>query len=1659
MKKAQSYIKNVLKAILYLALIFVLLFAIITMLIQIPVIQNKVIHYVTTLVSNKTHTKVEIKYISISFPKSVVIESLYLEDFKKDTLLYAGKAKINIALKDLLSNKISINNLKLEDVLLNANRSLNDSLFNFDFLINAFSNTANKTKVKPQSTSKWTYKIDNVIFKNIRFRYDDEYGGLKIAVVLGNLELNMNIIDLEKSVYAIDELFTENVSAQVQIKSCANPNTKKSESIFPKITANKMQTGNSTVSYGDSVRKQSVFAVINQIVLKGASVDLQKEIISFDNLYLSKSEINYFSVDSVVPSVSKVVGSIAAPGNNWKVIGKNIRLDDNSIAYQIGNKPEIKKVFDVNNLKYTEVTLEAINFNYSLDTTDVSIKNLSAIDHNNFNLSNFETDFSMGKHSITAKNLIVKTPNSTIDADLNLKYSSLETLKDSFQSLNLNLNLRNISINNSDILYFNPKLSELEYFKNVLEVTTISGTINGKVNNLTGKNIVIKTGANSGLKTDFSIIGLTDTKTASFSFPNMEIITGRKDIEMMAGQHIPKNVELPDKISMDIVFKGKLKSFKSNMSMRSSYGDANLFVTVDQDENFRSKVSLSSFDLGGLLKDTVMYGPVSLISEANGHGLERKTIRAKIKAEVSQIYLNKYTYHNLHLEGNINGQEFAGMINLNDENVVFDFDGLVNLNPDQEQYKFRLNLQGADLQKLHITKDNIRIGLVSEADLKGGAVNKLNGKVRISSLILAKGDKKYQLDSLLFVSVNEPNKSEFNFNSAIIGVKYNGTISPIDISAELNNFINNYFPFSDGSLLKKKSEPSKFNFEIQLHNHPILSQFLLPQLKEFEPGLIVGSFDSQKSELKLNATMKKIIYGDTEIKDFVLDVNSNSTALDYKISGSSISNSQIRLDNLLFDGKLTDKTIFAGISLVTDDHDKKLVIRSQIKKDNANYKLTIDPKDFYLMNSRWDIAADNYFEFGKEGFFIHHFFINNSVSQINIASAHDQFNDDLNFAIKNFKLDDISRIVEKDTSLVKGNVDGNVLLKRVDKTWGIIADAKITDLVVREIPVGNISVKADNPTAGKFDIDLNLSGNDNNMTVNGYFIPNGGDNSINVKILIKSLSLKTIEAFSMRQLTEAAGTLAGNIIFEGSADTPGITGELVFNDAFIKPAVLNNRLELKHETVLLKNDGVYFKSFKLLDSEKHTASIDGSVQMVNFSNFNFNLHISTQDFLLLNTTAKDNKEFYGRMVIDSKIDVTGPFSLPVVNARLKMKKGSDFTFAVPEEKLSTDKGEDVVEFENPKNINSILDRAEKKGEQKSRITGLDLTSIIEIDKQATLRLLLDPSSTDSLVVKGEAALSFTIDQSGKISLAGAYNLSEGSYLVSLESVIKKKFSIDPGSTIIWNGDPLDAEISINARYSVRASPFDLVADQISGLSDIDKGGYKQRYPFLVILKLRGEILHPEISFEIQLLPVDKGILGGAVNQKLIMLNEDPSALNKQVFALLVLGRFVQENPFQTETGGTSTLIRSTVGKFLSVQLNQLSSKVLPGVDLNFDIQSYDDYQTGQAVGRTQVEIGIKKQLFNERLSVQLGGTLDVEGDMAKQNSASDITSDIEIEYKLTEDGRFRIKGFRHNQYEGAIEGQLVETGAGVIYVRDFNKWKEFFFSPKSKSDLLQKTKK
>ena len=156
------------------------------------------------------------------------------------------------------------------------------------------------------------------------------------------------------------------------------------------------------------------------------------------------------------------------------------------------------------------------------------------------------------------------------------------------------------------------------------------------------------------------------------------------------------------------------------------------------------------------------------------------------------------------------------------------------------------------------------------------------------------------------------------------------------------------------------------------------------------------------------------------------------------------------------------------------------------------------------------------------------------------------------------------------------------MLKRINNTYGIVADARISNLLIRNVAIGNLSVKAKNPIAEKFEIDLNLTGMGNNLTANGYFYPKGGDRSVNIKTAINSLSMKTVEAFSMGTITKATGFLTGSFLIDGKISEPDITGELFFNNTFVTPTAINHQIQLKHESIKLKEDGFYFNSFTIL---------------------------------------------------------------------------------------------------------------------------------------------------------------------------------------------------------------------------------------------------------------------------------------------------------------------------------------------------------------------------------------------------------------------------------------------------------------------------------------------
>ncbi|RZK65143.1 MAG: translocation/assembly module TamB, partial [Pedobacter sp.] len=282
---------------------------------------------------------------------------------------------------------------------------------------------------------------------------------------------------------------------------------------------------------------------------------------------------------------------------------------------------------------------------------------------------------------------------------------------------------------------------------------------------------------------------------------------------------------------------------------------------------------------------------------------------------------------------------------------------------------------------------------------------------------------------------------------------------------------------------------------------------------------------------------------------------------------------------------------------------------------------------------------------------------------------------------------------------------------------------------------------------------------------------------------------------------------------------------------------------------------------------------------------------------------------------------------------------------------------------------------------------------------------------------------------------------DGSYNLSVGPLGKKEFRIVKGSTIIWTGEPTSANANLTAMYEVNAAPIDL-------LNQPDLVQAKTKIPFQVYLMMKGELLKPTISFRIDLPENERATeIGSLSYTRLQNVNRDESELNKQVFALLALNRFIANNPFQSLSGGgggVSTLARSSVSKLLTEQLNNLTSDLIQGVDLNFGVNSSEDYSTGSLQQKTDLEIGLSKKLLNDRLTVTVGSSFALEGPQAPGEKSTDIAGNVNVEYALSADGRYRLRAYRRNQNDVIVQGQIIETGLGFTLVVDYNKFREIF---------------
>ncbi|NUY79483.1 translocation/assembly module TamB domain-containing protein [Flavobacterium sp. MAH-1] len=1652
------------------------LFLLLVLLIQLPSVQDYLRGKAVKYLEEKIKTPVRIDRIEIGLPKKVIVEGIYLQDQKGDTLILGEKIALDIDLFKLMSNEVQINSVDLKGINANVTRS-KDSIFNFDYIIKAF----DSGKPKDPDAKPMKISIKDVNLDRIKVHFDDAISKNDLEVSLHHFDTKITKFDLDKSKFDVPKITMDGLRLKLKQGELVREIGEKTVEVADSLAQNpgvdiklgEIDFTRIAIGYDNVGTNLNSGLTLKKLRMKFNKTDIRKQTLDISAMQMNGLKGGFTLGKTKVAKINREVDlKSKATTTGWNVKLAQADLSDIDFRFDDQNATPVKKGIDYKHLGLSGFNLKATRLSYNPEVVSGNVQSLKMRDKSGVVIEQLQTEFYYGPTQAFAKNLYLKTPKTEVRDKLIAGYPSLESLKENPGELALDADLKNSKIAFEDVLLFVPTLEQTNPFKdNPKAVVFINGKLKGKLKDLSIPNLEVSGIGNTKIAASGRIVGLPDVKNARFDLDIKQVQTTAKDIYSFVPKGtIPESIALPSKINLAGTFKGSAKNMNANLDVKTSFGNAKVKGFFDgrvkNREKYNADVAFAEFDLGKLIKNDSI-GKISLKAKVVGTGLDPKTAVAKLDGKLQKAEFNGYTYKNLNLKGDIKNGRFNAVADMSDPNLTFD---LVSSGNFKDKYpsnvKLKLNVDIADLDKLNLHAGPMKLKGKVEADMANTNPDMLNGKVSAYHFVIANEKEQFQLDSIHATAESTEDSTKLNVKSQFLKAEMNGKFKLTKVGTALSNTIAKYYTTKPKAEARQEDvRDQSFAFKADVHNDPVL-QKLVPELTRLEPIHIEGGYDSANDSISVQGTIPRLVYAENTISGGVIDIRTEKDSIVYNFNIDNIENERFQLPDTNINGSVKNNTVTYNLVVRDLKGKEHYRIAGDLKAVDQINEIHLDPNGLTLNYDPWTIAPENEIKLGNAGVNAQNFELSREGSSIRLQSAGQDMNAPVDVTFTDFKIGTITKMVSKETKdgfSVGGNLNGKANLKDLRTNPVFTSDLTIDNLTVSKDTVGNVNIKVDNTVANTYRADVTISGNENDVKLNGNY--NSASKTFDLDLDMNRLQMTSVQAFTMGKISKSSGYLSGKLKITGSPEDPNINGDLYFNDAKFTITELNSALAVEREKISFTDEGIAFDNFSFKDEENNTLNINGRVLTQNYRDYGFDLKIRANDFRAVNSTQKDNDLFYGKLYFDTRLDVSGDLNQPVVTGSVKINEKTDFTVVLPQPDPGIADREGIVEFidvDNPDLNEKLMTAADSLSTSKFR--GMDVDVNIEINKEAKLSLVIDKGNGDYLELKGEARLNGGIDPSGKTSLTGRYELKEGFYQMSF-NLIKRKFEIADGSYILWTGEPTTADINITAIYTANTAPIDLVGNQLGAETTASmRNTYKQRLPFQAKLMMKGQLLKPEISFDIDLPDKNYGVssdIVDAARTKLAELRQDPAELNKQVFALLLLNRFIGENPFASEAGGISgeTFARQSVSKILSQQLNNLAAELVSGIELNFDLESSEDYTTGAREQRTDLNVAVSKTLLNDRLKVSVGSNFGLEGPQQVNEQTNNIAGDLSAEYQLTRDGRYAVRAYRKNEYQMALQGQVIETGVAFIITMDYNQFSELFHRSKEEKRMLREERR
>jgi hypothetical protein len=1668
-KKKRPLLLTLARILVWILSSIVFLVILVFLLIQTSFVQNFARKKVVSYLEHKLKTAVQIGKLDIKFPTAISLQKVFFEDQSKDTLLYGGEIKVDIDMFQLIRNNIQIKEIYFDNILAKVKRLPPDSVFNFQFIVDAFSNEEKKVPEK-EDTSTLKMSIDRILVNQTRVIYKDMFTGNDMDLFIGRLDTKIDKFDPSHLVFDIPNISLKGLKGHFyQLEPLKEPveQTVAEASSNPQ---NYLQFINKEISLNDiNVVYKSEPSHINSSFIIGhaafhpKTIDLKNSIISLKDILLEQSDIAIETNSKATDKKPKDMVSTATDTSSMKIMADNINLKSINLRYDDQASPKTPSGMDFSHLAIEDFSTKVTGVQYSADTILASVKSASFKERSGFILNNFNTDFYMIPTGVFLYNLLLQTPGTEIKQKAYVTYPSLEAIKKDKGELGLYVDLQQSKISMTDVLTLMPQLKDQMSSLSPNSTLYVDAKVTGKISDLTLQKVELKGLTATNININGTIKGLPDSRKLYADLNINQLQSSRSDILSIAPKNtLPKNVSIPGSFSIKGKIKGSIENLKTDITLNSSSGGAHFIgdlknITDKNKARYAIELNIRNLQAGEIMQNPKL-GSITADFKAKGTGYNPETANATFSALVSNATLNNYTYHNSKASGSIADKIYKLNASLRDSNLDATIAANGIFSGNNPTVHVDATIDSIKTLPLHFTSQPLIYHGRIIADFNNINPDSLNGKLYVTNSILVNNDKRISLDSLSVIAEDSSDVKSLAMKTDFLNASIKGRYQLTQLGSVFQQAIDPYFSLTDknDSVTDKKNSvktaPYHFTLSAGVINNPALQAFV-PELTQLKPITLSGNFDSDSG---WNLLMKSphIVYGTSVIDSLNFAAGTQNGALAFNTSiRHLISGSSFNVYTTTLHGNIQNNNIGFTLNIKDKSSKNKYNLSGNLNQLSLNkYVFSLNPDSLLLNYDNWTVNAENKIQYFNKDINAHNFVLSQGAQQLSINSSGEGINEPLKVDFKDFKIETLTGFIESDSLIVAGLLNGNAIIKNIQTQPTFITDLTIADLSIYQDTVGNLTAKVNNQVANTYHADIQLNGRGNDIKINGDYLVEPVNSSFDFIVDIGSFQMRDLEGFTKGGIKDARGNLYGEIALKGNLKEPDIDGKIQFNNTAFNVSKLNNIFKVDKEAVaIINNKGIEFDTFTIRDTSNNAIVIDGGVNTPDFLNYTFDLKINARNFQAVNSTNKDNKLFYGKMVFSSRLTVKGTPTHPIVDGDLTINDKTDFTVVLPSEEPGVEKREGIVRFvDRSATMEDSLFMAPYDSLNTAPLAGYDITVNIKVDKEAIFNLIVDPANGDFLRLKGDAELTGGIDASGKVTLVGSYEIEEGSYNLSF-NFLKRKFNIQKGSRIVWTGSPTTAQINVTAIYIANTAPIDLVEGQIEA-SQANKNIYKQKLPFEVHLLLQGELLKPEISFDI-ILPSDKNYnvsndIISTVDTKLSQMRQEPSEMNKQVFALLLLNRFVGEDPFSSSGGSANagTFAMQSVSRLLSEQLNQLAENLVEGVDINFDLATTQDYTTGTEQNRTDLNVGVSKRLLNDRLTVSVGSNFELQGPMKTNQQQSNLAGNISVNYKLSKDGKYMLRAYRKNDYTGALEGYVVETGVGFIISVDYNKFKEIFIN-------------